>query len=253
MSMDTYPLPSVAPFALPHLADTAAARTIARRLDRLGMADTDNASTQAWVNDLQLYEALMEKEARVALYVGQTRRVDTETGEVTHGHPDDLAEAAWRAFATDLALWREHAEEAGRILTMLDGALDHMALLTIDEPSRWTRVCGLWIGMRHGPLKRPLPPGAPWNGWVWQGSYRDWLHQGWRHATVCRQRYRALTKESKRAAIAEFGLEERGQVDPLWHGIWPIAQQDALDRRAQELHVCDWWGLIGPGSRRKVA
>lgn len=253
MSADTYPLPSVAPFALPHRADIAAARTIARRLDRLGMADTDNDSTAAWIHDLELYEALMEQEQRMALYLGATRRVDRETGEVTHGHPDDLAEAAWRAFATDLALWREHAAMGARILTMLDGALDALAALPHDDPTRWARSCGLWIGMRHGPLKRPLPPVMPWKTWVWGGSYRDWLHQGWRHATVCRQRYRALTKESRRAAIAEFGLEERGQVDPLWHGIWPVAAQDALDRRAQELHVCDWWGLIGPGSRRKAA
>jgi len=248
--MIPHPLPTVAPFALPHLADTAAARTIARRLDRLGIADTDNDSTAAWVHDLELYEALMEKEQRMALYVGQTRRVDRETGEVTHGHDDDLAEAAWRAFVTDLGLWRAHAEQAGRILAMLDGALDALAATPHDDPTRWARSCGYWSSIRHGPFPRPLPPVAPWSQFSGGTSYRQHMDQGWLLMIVVRDRYRPLTKESKRAARQEFGI---GEPQDIYHVIAPLAQRDALDQRAQSLSVSHYWSTTGPGSYRKRA
>lgn len=232
---------------VPFVADTAAARTIARRLGRVGLADSDNQTTAAWINDLALYEALQAKEQRVALYLTAGRVIDRETGEVTIDQ-DAIDEAAWSAFVAALAPWRAHADEGRAMLNFLDNMLRAIAALPVEDEVRFTHHAGIWIGLRHGPVKRPLPPSVKWR---WPHSFADQEHEGFRHAIACRQRYRILAEPAKRAAIEAFGLVERAQIDPLWHGIWPTTERDELDQAADAAGVCKHWTLFNVAKRRK--
>lgn len=230
-------------FVVPFLPNTAATQTLARRLDRVGLDDGDHALTKAWLSDLALYEGLQAKEQRMALYMSAGRKIDPDTGEITQDE-DQVNEAAFRAFVATLMPWQDHAAEGRQMVAYLDEALTALATMLEQDEVRWSRARLVWVGLRHGPLKRPLPPGALWGGWRWANSLRDMEHEGWKHAIRCRQLYRVLTSEGKRGAIEEFGLVEIGDLDPLWHGIWPSAERDALDQRADEIGVCQHWSLF---------
>lgn len=239
------------PIAVPPIEIPAAALTIARRLDRAGLADTDNAATAAWLHDLALYESLIDSERRMALYIGAARVVDRETGEVTHD-ADRAADAALRDAMGDLEAWRAHAGECRAMVAWLDAALTTIAAIPVVDLGAYQRACGLWCRLRHGdgkrPAVRPLPPSAPWRDWSWPVALAWHQTDGYiRYLPLCRQRWRLLAAPGRRAVLEEFGIAS--DLD-LLHKVYPVAERDALDERANTLGVSLFWSLMGPGVRR---
>lgn len=242
MIAETYP-PGF-PALMPSLEVPAAAATLGKRLMRAWSDDPDTAGD--WLQDLAVYERLMAAEARMALYLGKARKVDDD-GVVTLD-AGAAADAAWWDFVGDLAAWRAHADEARAMLALLGRALDHIAAIPAGDLAAYQRASAVYHRLRHGVAVRPLPPAAPWREWRWPVSLKTWEMEAYRHhLIVCRQRLRLLAEGGRRAAAEEFGIRE--DVD-LLHMVYPVAERDRLDERANVLGVDLYWSLMGPGSRR---
>jgi hypothetical protein len=238
----------VSALTYPRIAIPAAATTIARRLDRAGLVDTDHAATAAWLHDLALYERQVDKERCMALYVGAARTVDVD-GVVTRD-PDLAADAALVDCLGDLAAWSAHAAVARAMIALLDSALTAIDAIPVADLAPWVRAGGLWLRLRQGAgAVRPLPPVTPWRDWRWDMSLKAHDLDGYRrHMVVCRQRYRLLAPPGRRAVAEEHGI--RDDLDIL-HRLYPVAERDALDERAKVLGV--WTGYEGVARRRERA
>lgn len=222
----------VSALTYPQVDIPAAATTIARRLDRAGLADSGNDATAAWLHDLSLYQEIIDKERRMALFLAAGRRVDGD-GLVTVDE-DAVAEAAWRSFLGDLAAWQAHACEAREMIATLDHELTAMEKIGIERWVPWQRAVGAYLKARyHATSVRPLPPG--WGAWRWDHSLATWRTLAYRdHLLPVRRSYLLLTPASKRAARDEFGIAE---IADILATVFPVDELHALDRRAALLHV----------------
>lgn len=112
-----------------------------------------------------------------------------------------------------LADFRAHGDVARAMIARLGALLDRMDALPMGDAAGWATGQARYLGLRYGPLPRPLPPGA----WPFPATLRDWQHRGWALAIRCRG---------------------TGMADAdLWASCWPQAETDALDRRAGALCI----------------
>lgn len=205
--MSEYVYPSAPPEAL----------TIARRLDRAGYDDRDNAGTADWVASLHVYEGLMATATRMATY--KQRSIDADGAIRT---PDDQAldELAARVAALDA-----HGDRMRRAVAYLETLLDkYEALPATAEGELAAR-----------------PVATRYRAWR-RGDGPTTLHalvvECWRLAMRCREAYRVLSPAGQADAVASFGAFRDATGDaPLLYGHTPQRAIEALDRRAARLGV----------------
>jgi hypothetical protein len=148
-------------------------------------------------------------------------------------HSDDPAR--YVALTASVAAFRAHGDTGRLMITRLSSLLDRMEALPIEDTTGWTTGVARYLGLRYGPLPRPLPPGA----WGWRHTLRSWQMMGWGVAIVARKNYAALSPRQQEQAVAEFGefRDTRGRDTPLLLMCWPQREEDALDRRAAALNA----------------
>lgn len=141
--------------------------------------------------------------------------------------------ARYEALAASVAAFQAHGEVGRQMITRLSSLLDRLEALPLEDTAGWVTGVARYLGLRYGPLPRPLPPGA----WPWRSTLRAWQMAGWGLAIVARRDYAALSPNQQQQAVAEFGefKDAKGNDRPLLLMCWPQREEDALDRRAAAL------------------
>lgn len=209
--------------------ESAAARTLAKRLERAGMAQDFGQADEDWLATLAAYEETVNRSLRMSTFL-----LDDELA--LPGAQDTADDRAYARLATAVADWQAHGAIGRAMITRLSTLLDRIEALPVEDAAGWTTGVSRYLGLRYGPLPRPLPPGA----WPWSHYLRAWHIEGWGSAIVCRQLYRLLSPHQREAAVGDFGrfVDADGNDGPLWLLGWPQREEDALDRRAAALG-CD--------------
>ncbi len=195
------------------------ALALMRRLDRAGLADTDNQSTADYLATLATLEDLMATATRKATF--KQRSIDADG--VVRG-PDDQALAELAARVADLDA---HAARMRRAVTYLDGLLSaHEALPATAEGELASRP----LAARYRAYRRGDAP----------TTLHSLVVECWRLAVRVRESYRVLSEAGKADAVAAWGpfCDANGDA-PLLYGHAPQREIETLDKRAARLGVAD--------------
>src|SRR5690348_1305178 len=103
--------------------ETPAARTLAKRLERAGVAETDNESTAAWIDTLHAYEQVMAKEVRMV-----SSRLTSQAPEETSTE-EAVGAAAYERLAAAVAAFDANGTTAREMIAWLGRWLDIIAAL----------------------------------------------------------------------------------------------------------------------------
>lgn len=208
--------------------ESAAARTLARRLDRAGMAQDFGQGDTDWLATLASYEEVVNKGLRMATFLLTDELVQ-------HGAQETADERAYRALAESVAAFDAHGAVAAAMIAKLGAVLDRIEALPLDDAAGQIALAGRYLACRYGPLPTPRPPGA----WPWRDSLRGWHMAGWGVAIVCRQAYRILGREQRGQAVEDFGpfTDADNSDNPLWSCHFPATEELALDDRAARLGI----------------
>lgn len=216
------------------LVEPAAARTLVNRLQRAGLADTDNESTADWLATLTSYEHTMAKELRMATFAlvsQQPRETVTE---------EDADAAAYERLAEAVAAFDAHGALARDMIAWLDRWLDIIEALPVEAGVEAHRRGQRYLSYRYGrlPLLPPLHKRQA-HHWPWTVTLQGHEQAGWRLAVECRTAWRILAPRQQLQAVADFGpFHDPDTLDnPLWMAHYPDREQHALDQRASALGV----------------
>lgn len=147
--------------------------------------------------------------------------------------PDDPR--AYGALTGAMAVFQANGEQGEQMIARLHRLLDRMETLPVDDVAGWVAGVSRYLGLRRGPLPRPLPPGA----WPWKHTLAHGVTLAWDLASEAHHRYRQLGKTQRLRAASEFGrfADERGNPAPLLRRGWPVEALAELDRRSGQLCV----------------
>ncbi len=145
--------------------------------------------------------------------------------------------ASLDVLARHLMAFRLHGRTTAAMVARLDGYLDRLDAIPVDEWCRWQDGAGRWLALRCGPLTRPPPPHL----WPWRVPLADWTTRGYPLAVRCRAAYLALDRNGQRAAEARWGRirgpEGGMDLSPLWALGTPVPALRALGQKAERLRV----------------
>ncbi|MGN6759454.1 MAG: hypothetical protein ACTHMJ_24050 [Thermomicrobiales bacterium] len=214
--------------------ETPAARTLVKRLERAGVADTDNESTAAWIDTLHAYEQVMAKEVRMVSF-----RLTSQAPEETITE-EAVDAAAYERLAAAVAAFDAHGTTAREMIGWLGRWLDIIAALPADAGVEAHKRGQRYLSYRYGKLPL-LPPLAKRQAHHWPFAVTLQGHEqaGWRLAVECRTAWRVLTPAQQIQAVADWGaFTDDDRTDrPLWRNHYPADEQHALDQRASALGV----------------
>jgi hypothetical protein len=208
--------------------ESGAARTLAKRLERAGLVQDFGQADSDWLATLAAYEEACNRSLRMATFL-----VDDEQALP---YAQDVADdRTYARLAGAVADWQAHGNIGRAMITCLNALLDRLEALTHDETAAWATGIARYVGLRYGPLPRPLPPGA----WPWSHTLRAWHIEGHGSAIVCRQIYGIMSPNQRNQAVSDFGLfkDADNNDHPLWLMGWPQKEEDRLDLRAAKLGI----------------
>ena len=214
--------------------ETPAARTLVKRLERAGLADTDNASTAAWIDTLHAYEQVMAKEIRMVSF-----RLTSQAPEETV--TEEAADAAaYERLAAAVAAFDAHGAVAREMIAWLGRWLDIIAALPAEAGVEAHKRGQRYLAYRYGklPLLPPVAKRQP-HHWPFAVTLQGHEQAGWRLAVECRTAWRVLTPAQQLQAVADFGAftDDNRSDNPLWSAHFPADELHALDQRASALGV----------------
>lgn len=216
------------------IVETAAARTLVKRLERAGIADSDNESTADWLATLAAYEQVMAKEIRMATFTLSNVNIRQPVTE------EDADVVAYARLAEAIAAFDAHGALAREMIAWLTCWLDIIEALPAEAGVEAHKRSQRYLAYRYGklPLLPPLAKRQP-HHWPFSMTLQGHEQEGWRVAVTCRQAWRILTPAQQEQAIADFGpfYDPHTLDNPLWAAHYPAAEQRALDQRASALGV----------------
>lgn len=147
--------------------------------------------------------------------------------------PDDPR--ASEALTASMDRFQAFGREGEEMIAKLSGLLTRMQALPVEEVDGWVTGTARYLGLRYGPICRPLPPGA----WPWMYPLAHAVVLAWDLASEAHFRFKQCSRKQRRDAVSLWGvfLDERGAPSPLLRLGWPTEALTALDRKAAGLCV----------------
>lgn len=141
----------------------------------------------------------------------------------------------YAALTAAMERFQAHGREGEAMIARLDLLLDRMQALPVAEVDGWVTGTARYLGLRYGPLRRPLPPGL----WRWGYPLAHAAVLAWDLASESHFRFKQCSRNQRRDAVAAWGafLDERGAPSPLLRLGWPVEALERLDRRSAGLCI----------------
>lgn len=147
--------------------------------------------------------------------------------------PDDPRSS--KALTASMERFQAFGREGEAMIAKLSSLLSRMEALPVEDVDGWVTGTARYLGLRYGPLRRPLPPGL----WRWSYPLAHAIVLAWDLASESHFRFKQCSRNQRRDAVDRWGvfLDERGAPSPLLRLGWPVEALERLDRLAANLCI----------------